>query len=98
MRVPPIRVLLPIFISENRLKRSSMQVEVEHIRGKKSRGGKRTDKQLIDGAVTLDANFGGRGGSGMGGDHQAQAGSSWRQRNMLAIVKRTGHPTFWMDA
>ena len=55
--------MLLIFIGEHRLKRSSMQVEVEHIRGKKSRGGKRTDKQLVDAASTLDADWRGRGGS-----------------------------------
>ena len=58
MGVPPIRVLLPIFISEDRLKRSSMQVEIEYLRGKKRRGGKRADKQLVDYAIPLDADGG----------------------------------------
>src|SRR6266581_6412289 len=34
----------------------------------------------------------------MGGDHQANRGSARHQGNGWAIVKRTGHPTFWMDA
>ena len=33
-----------VFISENRLKRSAMQVEIEHIRGSKRRRGKGADK------------------------------------------------------
>ncbi len=36
--------MLLIFISENRLKRSSVQVEVEHIRGSKRRTGKGAHK------------------------------------------------------
>ena len=98
MGVPPVRVLLHIFIGEHRLKRAAMQVQIKHIRAGKSRRGKRADKQLVDGAVALDANFEGRGGGAMGGDHQAHLGSGWRQRDSQAIVEFTRHSTFWVDA
>ncbi len=67
--------------------------EVEYIRGKTSRGGKRTDKQLVDGALTLDAN-------GWRGEEVAQwvaitrrtEGPLGGKRDGWAIVKRTSHP------
>src|SRR3981081_849013 len=75
-----------------------MQVEVKHIRGGKRRGGKGTDKQLVDGAIPLDTNGGVRGCSRMGRDHQAHLGSSGRQGNGRAIVEDSCHPAFWMGA
>jgi hypothetical protein len=51
MRTPPVGILLHIFRGSHRLKRAAMQVEIEHIPGKKSRGGKRADKQLVDGCA-----------------------------------------------
>ena len=35
MGVPAIRVLLNVFIGQHRLKRPTMQVQIEHIRGRK---------------------------------------------------------------
>ena len=75
-----------------------MQVEVKHIRGSKRRGGKRADKQFVDAAVSLDANFWGRGGGRMGSDHQTYLGSGWRQGNGRTIVEGPRHPTFRMAA
>ena len=98
MGTPSVGILLPIFIGQDCLKRSSMQVEVKHIRGGKRRRGKGADKQFIDHAITLDADFGRRGSDGMSGHHQTYTGSGWRQRNGWAIVKSAGHPTFRMDA
>src|SRR4051794_38373331 len=98
MGTPPIRILLVIFISQNFLKRSSMQVEIQHIRGQKSRRGKRTDKQLVDHPVTLDTHRGGRGGGAMGGHHKTHSGTGWRQGDLRAIVKSTRHPAFCMRA
>jgi hypothetical protein len=48
--------LLHILIGEHRFKRAAMQIQSKHIRGCKSRRRKGADKQLINGAVTLDAN------------------------------------------
>ena len=98
MRVPPICVLLVVFIRQHRLKRATMQVEVKHIRGSKCRGGKRADKQFVDAAVSLDANFWGRGGGRVGSDHQTDLGSGWRQGNGRTSVEGPRHPTFRMAA
>jgi hypothetical protein len=72
--------------------------EVEHIRGGKSRRGKRADKQFVDHAIALDADCGRRGGGGMSGNHQAHFGPAWCQKDRIAIVERTCHPAFWMGA
>src|SRR5260370_871871 len=85
-------------IGEHRFKRPSMQIQIKHIRGSESWRRKGTDKQFVDGAVTLDANFGGRGGASMGGHHQTDLGSSWRQGNGWAVVERACHPAFRMGA
>ncbi len=98
MGIPPIRVLLHIFISKHHFKRAAMQIQIQHIRGSKSGRGKGADKQLVDGAVPLDADFWRRGGDSMGGHHQADLEAAWRQGNGWAIVERTRHPTFRMGA
>src|SRR6266487_417786 len=79
MGIPPIRVLLHIFISKHHFKRAAMQIQIQHIRGSKSGRGKGADKQLVDGAVPLDADFWRRGGDSMGGHHQADLEAAWRQ-------------------
>ncbi len=73
-----------------------MQVEIKDIRGGKCRGGKGTNKQLVDSAISFDTDYGRRGRGGMGGHYQAHLGSSRRQRDGGAIVERSGHAAFWM--
>src|SRR5258706_6574303 len=90
--------MLLIFVGEHRFKRSPVQVEVEHIRGGKSWRGKGADKQFVNGAVPLDADYGRRGGGAMGSDHQAHLGSGWCQKDGWTIVKSKCHPAFWMGA
>ncbi len=53
-----------------------MEIEIQDIRGGKRRGGKGTDKQLVDGAIALDANSGRRRRGVMRGDHQPHLRSS----------------------
>ena len=92
MGTPAVRSLLQIFVGEDRLKRASVQVEVEHIRAGKRKPGKGAHKQLVDHAIPLDADGWGRGGGGMASHHQTHIGSARRQGDCWAIVKRTGHP------
>ena len=98
VRVPPIRVLLVVFIRQHRLKRATMQVEVKHIRSGKRRGGKRADKQFVDDPVSFDADCRRRGGGPMRRHHHTHFGSGWRQGNGRTIVERSCHPTFRMRA
>ena len=97
MGVPAIRVLLNVFIGQHRLKRSTMQVQIEHIRGRKRQGGKVTSKQLVDHPVALRTNSGGRACSRMSSDDQTYLGSSRRQGNRRAIVERSCHAALWMS-
>src|SRR6266568_1436989 len=96
MGVPAIRILLRVFISKHHLKRSPVQVEVEDIRVGKRRRWKGADKELVDGTVTLNADFRGRGGGDMGSHHQVHLGSGWCQGNGWAIVECARYPAFWM--
>jgi hypothetical protein len=61
LRTPAVRVLLPIFIGEDRFKRSPVQIEVQHIFGGESRGRKSRDKQFVDHSFALHPNGWGRG-------------------------------------
>lgn len=72
MRVPSIRILLIVFIGQHGLKRATVQIQIQHIRGSKRWGGKRTDKELVNGAVSLDADCGRRGGGVMGSYDQTR--------------------------
>jgi hypothetical protein len=56
----------------------------------------RAHKQLVDHPVALCANGGRGGGSRMGSDDQAHAGTSRSQRNGRAIVERSCCAAFWM--
>jgi len=69
MGTPAVRILLQIFVGEDRLKRASVQVEVEHIRAGKRKPGKGAHKQLVDHAIPLDADGWGRRGGGMASHH-----------------------------
>jgi hypothetical protein len=93
MGTPSVGILLPIFIGQDGLKRSPVEVEVEHIRGGKRGRGKSADKQFIDHAITLDADLGRRGSDGMSSYYQTDLGSSWRQENSRAVVECARHPT-----
>lgn len=97
MRVPPIRILLVVFIGKGSFKRAAMQVEVKHIRGRKRRRGKGADEQLVDHPAALEANGGSTSGR-TSGDHQTDLRSGWGQGNGGAVVQGTRHPAFRMGA
>jgi hypothetical protein len=74
MRIPAIRVLLIVFVCQRGLKRAAIQVEIQHIRGRKRGKRKSADKEFVDGPIPLDANGRGRFRSRVGGDDQAHGG------------------------
>src|SRR5215472_8786688 len=98
MGVPAIRVLFNVFIGQHLLKRPTVQVQIEHIRGCKRQGGKGTDEQLVDHPVALGTNSGGRACSRMSSDDQTYLGSSWCQGNRRAIIERSCRAALWMGA
>jgi hypothetical protein len=98
VRTPPICVLFSIFISQNALKRASMQIQIKHICTSESRLSSSDQKQFIDGSFSQDPNgwFGGRGG-GMRGDDHTYRGDSSIDDHGRTIEEATLGPAFWMS-
>src|ERR1700730_13457159 len=75
-----------------------MEVEVEHIRSRKRRGGERADKQLVDHSIALGAHSGRRACGRMGRNDQAHLWSSGCQRDGRTIVEGPCRAALWMGA
>lgn len=94
MGIPPIGLLLLVFVGQHGFKRATMQVEIQHIRGRQRWGEEGADEKFLDHAVSLNADCGRRASSRMGSDHQAHLGSGRGQGNGWTIVERSGQATF----
>src|SRR6058998_3773483 len=75
-----------------------MQIQVQHVFGGKSGGGKPGDEEFVDHAIALLSDGWGSGCGGMAGDNQPHERPSCGQRDGRAIVKSTGDSTFRMSA
>jgi hypothetical protein len=90
VRTPTIWILFTIFIRENRLEGSPMQIQSQHIRSGEGRRRRRREKQFIHHLCTHDSNgrlFG--GGGWVCGDNHANTRSCWSQCNIQAIEEGT---------
>src|SRR5258708_39259943 len=96
MRTPAIRILLLIFIRENALECSPVQVEIHHIgRGERAwRQG--CVEQLIDHLATRGADHSLGLGSRMRGDDDPCARSGWGQKQIRASKECPTGPRFGM--
>jgi hypothetical protein len=93
---PPVAVLLPILISEHGFKAAAMQVELDDIGGAEAEGGQGREKELIDHAITSDANRTGSRPGGMRGDDHARAVSLRGYWEFATLKEVPAHPTFRM--
>jgi hypothetical protein len=53
VRAPTIRILLRVFIRQHGFKRPAMQIQVQHIFGRKSGSSQFRDEHFVDDAITL---------------------------------------------
>jgi hypothetical protein len=58
MRDPSVGILLSVFISQDRLKRAAMQIQIQHIFGGEGRSGQGRDEKFVDGLRPLLAHQG----------------------------------------
>src|SRR6266516_4253595 len=73
-----------------------MQIQVQHVCGRKSGSRQLGNEQFVDDAIALLPDLVRRGGGGMGGNNESHARSFWEKEDIRAIVEATGSPAFWM--
>ena len=89
VRTPAIRILLLIFIGEDRLERSSSQVEVDHIGGCERDLGQGREEAFVDHSLSSHSNRGGRGTGWMGSHNDSAALSCCCHHQIGNIEQRT---------
>src|SRR6266567_9035004 len=88
--------MLPILISEHGFKAAAMQVELDDISGAEAEGRQGREKQLIDHAITSDANRTGRRPGWMRGDDHARAVSLRGHWEFSTLKQVSADPTLRM--
>lgn len=85
VRTPAVRLLFLIFITQNALECSPVQVEIHHIgRGERALWQGRKE-QFVDHLATRGADRGSGGAHGMRGDDHPCAGACWGQKHIRAV-------------